>query len=98
MARFTDSTWSAWRALRTDITKAMLANGWTAAVSRSATYQKSAEGVVTIDAMLVPGTVTANTTIFTLPVGFRPKNNISYIACGANNGYASVNITTGGAV
>lgn len=98
MARFTDATWSAWRGLRTDITTGMLANGWASAAARSATYQKSDDGVVTIDAMLVPGTVTANTTIFTLPVGFRPKNNISYIACGANNGYASVNITTGGAV
>lgn len=98
MARATDSSWSVWRGLRTDITAGMLSNGWTVAASRSATYQKSVDGVVTIDAMLVPGTVTANTTIFTLPVGFRPKNSISYIACGANNGYASVNITTGGAV
>lgn len=98
MARFTDSTWSVWRGLRTDITAGMLANGWALAASRSATYQKSLDGVVTIDAMLAPGTVTANTTIFTLPAGFRPKNTISYIACGANNGYASVNITTGGAV
>lgn len=88
------ATWSDFRDQSYDITTAMLSNSWTIAAARSATYQKSREGVVTINAMLVPGTVASGTTIMTLPADYRPKNVISYIACGANNGYTSINILT----
>ncbi|HHA1754564.1 TPA: GDSL-type esterase/lipase family protein [Enterobacter kobei] len=94
----TGTTWSDFRGQSYDITSSMLSNSWTVAASRSATYQKSREGVVTINAMLVPGTVATGTTIMTLPADYRPKNVISYIACGANNGYASINILTNGQV
>lgn len=90
--------WTDFRGQAFDITSAMLSNGWTVGASRSATYQKSSEGVVTINAMLIPGTVTSGATIMTLPADYRPKNVISYIACGANNGYASINIFTNGQV
>lgn len=92
------ATWSDFRGQSYAITTGMLSNSWTVAASRSATYQRSCEGVVTINAMLVPGTVTSGTTIMTLPADYRPKNVISYIACGANNGYASINILTNGQV
>lgn len=92
------NVWSEFRGQSFDVTTAMLSNGWTVAASRSATYQKSNEGVVTINAMLSPGTVTAGTTVMTLPADYRPKNVISYIACGANNGFASINILTNGQV
>lgn len=90
--------WTDFRGQAFDITSAMLSNGWTVGASRSATYQKSSEGVVTINAMLIPGTVTSGATIMTLPADYLPKNVISYIACGANNGYASINILTNGQV
>lgn len=92
------NVWSDFRGQAFNITTAMLSNGWTIAASRSCTYQRSNEGVVTINAMLVPGTVTAGTLIMTLPADYRPKNVISYVACGANNGYAAINILTNGQV
>ena len=94
----TGNIWSDFRGQSLTFTTSMLSNGWTIAASRSATYQKSCEGVVTINAMLVPGTVASGTTILTLPTDYRPKNIISYIACGTNNGYASINILTNGQV
>lgn len=89
--------WSQWRGLQNNL-GALLTNGWTVGASRSATYQKSVEGMVTLSAILVAGTVTAGTIIATLPAEFRPKNDISYVLCGTNTVTASVNILANGTI
>lgn len=95
-ARRVDAAWSEFRGQQFDVTTGMMSNGWTLAAARSNTYQKSSEGVVTINLTVVPGTVTVGTTIVTLPVGYRPKNPLSYLPAGANNGYASIDILANG--
>lgn len=89
------SNWSKWRGMQNTM-EPLLVNGWTVGASRTATYQKSLEGVITIGATLVAGTVTTGTTIANLPVGFRPKSDISYIACGTNTTIATINILANG--
>lgn len=89
--------WSAWRGLPFDASS-LLANGWTVGASRTATYQKSSEGMVTVNAGLVAGTVTASTVIATLPSEYRPKADVSYIPCGTNTSIATINILANGNV
>lgn len=62
-----------------------------------------AGGVVRLDGMLKPGSYTNNTTLFTLPVGYRPIAKHRFV-CQADSGatttdtYYELDITTGGVV
>lgn len=75
------------------------ANSW---VQFSAAYQatqfsKSDDGWVTLRGLLKDGTVTAGTTIFTLPAGFRP-GNVEIFPCVSNSAFAALDIQTTGQV
>lgn len=97
VGRLSENTWSNWRGLQNSMTP-ILQNGWSVASSRTGTYQKSTDGVVTLSAVLTGGTTTTGTVVMTLPTGFRPKNDISYIPCGTNTGTALFNVLANGQV
>ncbi|HDF2344050.1 TPA: hypothetical protein PC598_003702 [Morganella morganii] len=88
-------SWSEWRGLQNDMTP-ILKSGWVIGASRSATYQKSLDGIITISAILTGGTTTKGGIIATLPVGFRPKYDISYIPCASNNAMVLINVLANG--
>ncbi|HDF2343808.1 TPA: hypothetical protein PC598_003431 [Morganella morganii] len=87
--------WSEWRGRQNDMTP-ILKSGWVVGASRSATYQKSLDGIITISAILTGGTTTKGGIIATLPVGFRPKYDISYIPCASNNAMVLINVLANG--
>lgn len=97
IGRFTETTWSTWRGKQNDVTS-ILQNSWAIAASRSGTYQKSVDGVVSLNCVLTGGTTTAGTVIMTLPVGYRPKFDISYIPCGTNSAIGMINVLANGQV
>lgn len=97
IGRLSENTWSVWRGLQNSMA-GILQNSWAIGASRTGTYQKSIDGVVTISAVLTGGTTTAGTVIMTLPAGFRPKSDISYIPCGTNTAVGLINILANGQV
>lgn len=97
MGRISENTWSTWRGYQYPISSLLL-NSWTVGSSRSATYQKSIDGIVTVSAVLTGGVTTSGTTVLTLPSGFRPKYDISYIPCGTNSAVGLINILANGNV
>ncbi|KOS04162.1 hypothetical protein [Paenibacillus polymyxa] len=55
------------------------ANSWTSYTGRTVGYIKKTDGIVHIRGSITGGTVTNGTTIFTLPAGFRPTQNMSFV-------------------
>lgn len=88
------NTWGAWRGVPVTIASSMMANSWTA----SGTYHKSTDGTVTLCSTLTPGILTVDTTIMTLPDGYRPRVEMKYVVCGTNSGFATVKVSTSGIV
>jgi Siphovirus protein of unknown function (DUF859) len=84
---------------------ASLANGWvnysgTSGYQRAG-YWKDKNGVVHLAGLIKGGTVTNGTTLFTLPVGYRPANQHINICYGAGSGVGSpvrVDVHSSGAV
>jgi hypothetical protein len=76
-----------------------LLNGWVAfgGSTETASYYKDEFGVVHIRGMIKGGTGTDGTTIFNLPIGYRPSNN-KYITIANNNAFAVLSIKTTGNV
>lgn len=78
-----------------------LQNSWTNASGyQTAQYSRSESGRVRLRGQIAPGTLTAGTLLFTLPVGFRPAAKesfpvISEVAAGATT---SVIVDTDGTV
>ncbi|EFM0223653.1 hypothetical protein DA41_002157 [Escherichia coli] len=97
IGRISENTWSTWRGNQYDMS-GILQNGWSVGEARSGTYQKSAEGVVTLSAVLTGGNTSVGTVIMVLPEGFRPKNDISYIPSGTDSSVALINILSNGKV
>lgn len=56
-------------------------NGWVNYSSGYATlaFMKDSLGFVTVKGFIKSGTITAGTTIFTLPAGYRPAKNMYYV-------------------
>lgn len=65
---------------------ASLQSGWVA--DTSATYLKTADGMVHLGGRIKSGTVAANTTLFTLPAGYRPAATEYFmiLVCGSIGG------------
>lgn len=70
---------------KTAWTNLSLSNGWTNAGApfASLSYRKNASGEVELRGALTPGTVTIDTLIATLPVGFRPTHQRRYVVAQA---------------
>jgi len=81
-----------------------LSNGWTAA--EPATYQRFISGVVELCGLIVPGTRTIGTVLFTLPTGRRPLADLILdtptdlddvrIKIAASTGQVTINAVIGG--
>lgn len=56
------------------------------AVFSEVRYKKAADGVVEVKGMISGGTVTAGTTLFTLPAGYRPDSQLLFRAANAGSG------------
>ncbi len=55
-----------------------------------ATYSKASDGLVTLQGLIIPTTVTQGTVLFTLPVGFRPGKQMFYgVADSGGGSYAT---------
>lgn len=87
-------------------TLATLGNSWTNVSSSAnqfarASYVLDKQGYVTLGGFLTPGTLAANTTIFTLPVGYRPASGHIFGVPGFNGSatvYGTVKINLDGTV
>jgi prepilin-type N-terminal cleavage/methylation domain-containing protein len=80
-------------------TNMTLQNSWVffGAPFSTAQYIKATDGIVSLKGLVRSGTATAGTAITTLPVGFRPKERITYTTI-ANMAIARVDIQTNGVV
>jgi hypothetical protein len=74
-------------------------NAWVAfdAVNFPVRFYRDEAGVVRIEGKVKDGTVTAGTTIFTLPAGFRPDTNLDFASVSGTT-FASVRVDSGGNV
>lgn len=66
-----------------------LQNSWVnygGASYSTAQYTKSSDKIVTVRGLIKNGTTTKNTTIFTLPVGYRPTKSLVFMTAGSNPG------------
>jgi hypothetical protein len=81
------------------VTAVTFANSWVnyGAGHQTAGYYKDAQGIVHIQGLVKSGTV--DTTIFTLPIGFRPTLFEIFVGlCNSSNTYSRINITSTGDV
>lgn len=71
---------------------AILLNGWTqhAVATVKAGYYKDEFGVVRLRGMIAGGTITRNTLLFILPVGYRPRFGHNYTCRSQSNGTTDV--------
>ena len=84
----------AWAALPTS-------NGWTTAGGtwQAPLYHKQVDGMVQLTGSLAPGTLTAGTTIATLPVGYRPAADHEFrVPGGAATASADLRVLSSGTV
>lgn len=58
-------------------------NGW----SGSAQYRKNADGTVSLQGLITPGTRTGGTTIFNLPSGYRPTVTMEFVCSWTGGGF-----------
>jgi len=81
-------------------TNLSLVNGWVhyGAPFTTPQYTKTADNVVQLKGLLNGGSLTYDTVIATLPVGFRPKARILYATTNNNNVHARVDILPDGQV
>lgn len=98
----TTDAWSAWTYVGTSepTTAATLLNAWVnynAGSHSNAGYYKGTDGHVHLKGLIKSGTITAGTTIMTLPVGYRPAKDI-FVSTMDNSGFASLTITATGNV
>lgn len=63
----------------------------------AAGYYKDASGVVRLKGTITGGTATADTVLFTLPVGYRPSESL-FVAVVSNNSFGAVHVNTDGSV
>lgn len=79
-----------------------LQNGWQAWTAPATSYAPRAtlkNGIVYLDGLIKPGTVTDYTTLFTLPAGYRPTvNRFISVATSNAGGARQIQILAGGAV
>ncbi|MHC2481354.1 SGNH/GDSL hydrolase family protein [Rhizobium leguminosarum] len=79
-----------------------LANNWKAWTAPATGYAPRAllrDGVVFLDGLIKPGTISDYTTVFTLPPGYRPNINRFFTVSTSNNGAAKqIQILSGGEV
>ena len=74
-----------------------LLNSWVnfGAGEQTVRFRKDLEGVVYVQGVIKDGTTTANTPLFTLPVGYRPTGHLQ-IACASNNAYGQLKMMASG--
>lgn len=92
--------WKDWSGTKTLFSTLGYANGWQDFGSgwEVGHCARSVDGIVSLGGRIKSGTVTAGTTIVTLPVGYRPANARTYV-CGNSAGtYASVEVFADGTV
>lgn len=78
-----------------------LSNGWSAAGSTwaSPVVRRQADGTVHLSGEIAPGTLTAGTTITTLPVGYRPAADLTFrVPGGSSTTGADLYVKSGGTV
>ncbi|MEO3978762.1 hypothetical protein [Streptomyces sp. CAU 1734] len=78
-----------------------LNNGWTSYGSsfQPPVYQRQIDGTVQLAGLIAPGTLTAGTTVATLPAGYRPTaDHIYRVSAGAATAVADIYVRSSGAL
>ncbi|MAU34011.1 hypothetical protein CMN23_02680 [Candidatus Saccharibacteria bacterium] len=91
-ANFLNASYSGW-------SNASLQNGWVTYSSSFSTpqYTKTSDGLVSLKGLIRAGTASSNTTLFTLPAGYRPDNR-AILTTASNGAYARLDIMPDGRV
>ncbi|QAT43432.1 pyocin knob domain-containing protein [Aminipila luticellarii] len=100
-----NKTWSAWQEIATtkqeDWIAPTLQNGWTNQGTLPCGYYKDSFGVVRLRGRITGGTFANDTTIFTLPVGYRPscdETHYTFFYNGSSNLLAALNFHADGKI
>ncbi|MEI9417089.1 SGNH/GDSL hydrolase family protein [Mesorhizobium sp. Cs1321R2N1] len=99
MSRYADSVGNSWKRWSRVETALPLSNGWVDYASGWAPpmYSISDDGYVQVQGRIKSGTITANTTVATLPAGFRPSSAIDFVVP-TSGGIGQLYVNTDGTV
>jgi hypothetical protein len=95
------NTWSSWNTSTLEAVSApTLVNSWVnydTANGRNAGYYKDGFGIIHLQGLIRSGTSIPGTTLFTLPIGYRPTKSC-YFPVSSNNAFGSVSVDVSGEV